>query len=133
MKKIHFILLFFLLLVSIACGGIGLAYEFDLIGDYAAWAPDELEQVAVVRKDPQGSGASVIIPAMVFAYCWDDDFIIAQRHPADDTLDESVIEWYLLVVDSGEVYGPLNENEYQQIRAELGVPEKLDFSKTVSP
>ncbi len=133
MRKIHFLLLLVLLLISLACGGLGLAYEFDLIDDYAVWAPDQLEQVAVVRKDPQGSGASVIIPAMVFAYGWNDNFIIAQRHPVDDVVDESVVEWYLLVVDSGEVYGPLNETEYQQIRMELGVPETLDFTKTVSP
>lgn len=136
MKRIHFIPLLVLLLASLACGGIGLAYEADLTADYAVWAPDVLEQAAVVRKDEQGSGAAVIIPAMVFAYGWNNDFIIAQRHPTGDSfddVDEDVIEWYLLVVASGEVYGPLREAEYQQRCRELGVPLTLDFSQTIAP
>lgn len=70
-----------LFLTALACGGIGLAYEYDLTGDYAVWAPDLLTQAAVVQKIPETSGGSVIIPAMVYAYGWNDDFIIAQRHP----------------------------------------------------
>jgi len=124
-----------LLLVSLACGGIGLAYEYDLTADYAVWATDELEQAAVVRKDPQGSGASVVIWPMISAFGWNDDFIIAQRHPVRgdfDDVDMTVTEWYILAVAEGEVHGPLTEPEYRQLRQELGVPSDLEFSQTIS-
>jgi hypothetical protein len=124
----------FLFLISLACGGIGLAYEYDLTADYAVWATDQLEQAAVVRKDPQGSGASVVIWPMISAFGWNDDFIIAQRHPARDDFDDvdmTVTEWYILVVAEDEVYGPLTEAEYRQLRQDLGVPSGLDFSQTI--
>ena len=126
----------FLFLVSLACGGIGLAYEYDLTADYAVWATDQLEQAAVVRKDPQGSSASSVIWPMISAFGWDDDFIIAQRHPARDNFDDvdmTVTEWYILVVAEDEVYGPLTEAEYRQLRQDLGVPSSLDFTQTIAP
>ena len=46
-------------------------------------------------------------------------------------MDETITEWYILVVASDVVYGPLAEAEYRQLRQELGVPGKLDFSQTV--
>lgn len=125
-----------LFLASLSCGGIGLAYEYDLTADYAVWATDQLEQSAVVRKDSQGSSASAVIWPMVFAFGWDEDFIIAQRHPARDGFDDvdmTVTEWYILVVAADEVYGPLTEAEYRQLRQELGVPSSLDFSQTITP
>ena len=124
----------FLFLISLACGGIGLAYEYDLTAGYAVWATDQLEQAAVVRKDPQSSSASSVIWPMVFAFGWNDDFIIAQRHPARDNFDDvdmTVTEWYILVVAEGEVHGPLTEVEYRQLRQDLGVPSGLDFSQTI--
>ena len=126
----------FLALTSLACGGIGLAYEYDLTADYAIWATDQLEQAAVVRKDSQGSSASSVIWPMVFAFGWDEDCIIAQRHPARDGFDDvdmTVTEWYILVVAGDEVHGPLTEVEYRQLRQELGVPSALDFSQTITP
>jgi len=124
------------LLLALACGGIGLAYEYDLTADYAVWATDQLEQAGVVQKDPQGSSASVIIPPLVFAFGWNDDFIIAQRHPNVDgfaQVDSSVTEWYILVVATETVYGPLTAAEFEQSRQDLGVPVSLDFSQTITP
>lgn len=43
MKKTRLLILF-LFLASLACGGIGLTYEHDLTADYAVWATDVLEQ-----------------------------------------------------------------------------------------
>jgi hypothetical protein len=132
MRK-RLVLLFLLLAVTLACGGIGLAYEYNLTASYAVWATDRLEQAAVVRKDPQGSGASGVIPPMVFAFGWDDDFIIAQRHPYDDggDVDETMTEWYILVIATDAVYGPLTEAAYQQLRQELGVPAALDITQRI--
>jgi hypothetical protein len=133
MKIQSLLLICILLFISLACGGIGLAYEHDLTADYAVWAPDLLEQAAVVQKSPQGSSASVIVPAMVIAYGWDDAFIIAQRHPEDglDEVDENLTEWYILVVADGSLHGPLTETAYLQQRQKLGVPDTLQFSQWI--
>jgi len=122
--------MFVLLLTTLACGGIGLAYEYDLTGDYAVWAPDLLAQAAVVQKIPETSSGTVVIPPMVVAYGWNDDFIIAQRHP---DLDSSVTEWYILVIAERAVHGPLTAAEFTQLRQDLGVPAALDFSQTITP
>jgi hypothetical protein len=134
-KHILFLILA-LLLTTLACGGIGLAYEYDLTGDYAVWAPDLLTQAAVVQKIPETSSGTVIIPAMVVAYGWNDDFIIAQRHPQLENstqVDSSVTEWYILVIAEHAVHGPLTAAEFTQLRQDLGVPAALDFSQTITP
>lgn len=130
----QFACLCLLFAATLACGGIGLAYEHDLTADYAVWATDLLEQAAVVQKAPQGSSASSVIWPMVCAYGWNDDFIIAQRHPNLDNsrdIDFTVTEWYVLVVATETVHGPLTEAEYHQLRQELDVPAELDFSHTI--
>ncbi len=122
--------LLFILLASLTCGGIGLAYEYDLTGDYAVWALDQLVQAAVVQKIPESSSGTVIIPAMVAAYGWNDDFIIVQRHPDGDA---SVTEWYILVVAERAVHGPFDAATFAQARQALGVPAALDFTQTITP
>lgn len=122
--------------IALACGGIGLAYEHDLVKDYAIWAPDLTEQAAVVQKTPGTSGASVVVGAMVFAYGWDDAYIIAKQHPNLDGFDEINAEtthWFIVDVATDEVYGPLTEAEYAEQREVLGVPDDLDFTHIVEP
>jgi hypothetical protein len=66
-----------LLLLALACGGIGLAYEHDLPAEYAIWDPDANAQAAVVQKIPDSSSATTVIGPLVFRYGWNADFIIA--------------------------------------------------------
>ena len=70
---------------------------------------------------------------MVFAFGWDNNFIIVQRHPSDNgrDLDETITEWYILVVAKDIIHGPLTELEYHQMRQDLGLPDSLDFSQTI--
>lgn len=123
-----------LLPFTLACGGIGLACEYDLTQDYAIWAPDLLEQAAVVRKDAQGSGASVVVQPMVFSFGWNEAFIIAMQHPKRDhfeDVDNSVTRWFIVEVATDTVHGPLTEDEYEQLRLDLNIPDVLDFSETI--
>lgn len=134
--KYFLVLIVALLLTTLACGGIGLAYEYDLAGDYAVWAPDLLTQAAVVQKIPESSSGTVVIPAMVVAYGWNEDFILAQRHPQQNgstQVDSRVTEWYILVIAERAVHGPLTAAEFAQLRQDLGVPAALDFSQTITP
>jgi hypothetical protein len=123
-----------LLVLALACGGIGLAYEHDLTADYAVWAPDVNAQAAVVQKIPDSSSAATVIGPMVFRYGWNADFIIAQQHPVQDGFDEintGVTDWFILEVATGEVHGPLTEEAYVRTRQTLGVPDDLHFTHNI--
>jgi len=122
-----------LLLLASGCPFMGLEYEEDLVGDYAVWATDTIEDTAVVRKDKNGSGATGVIPAMVFAYGWNDSFIIAKQHPTKDhwSVDTGTTNWYIIQVKMGKVHGPLTESEFNQRRTELQVPSELQFTRTI--
>ncbi len=73
---------------------------------------------------------------MVFAYGLNDDFIIAKqrprpRHPIN--VDEEITNRFIIELAKRHVYGPLDERQYLELRKNLGMPEMLDFSKTVRP
>lgn len=125
-----------LLLSALACGGIGLAYEHDLVRDYAIWATDLKAQAAVVQKIPDSSSASTVVRALVFAYGWNEAFIIAKQHPnldGFDGIDTSITHWFIVEVANREVHGPLTETEYLELREKLAIPHDLDFVKTIEP
>jgi hypothetical protein len=110
----------------------GLAYEDDLVSDYAVWAADAAFQAAIVRKVSQ-NGATTIVGSMVFAYGHNEDFIIAKRHPAEKPWkpDTSITQWFIIEVHTGNVHGPLTEAEYIEMREKTGVPADLTFTHTV--
>jgi len=114
---------------------MGLVYEDDLVGDYAVWAEDTTEDAAIVRKDKGGSGATVVVDKMVFAYGWNDEFIIAKQHPCFPNehyrIDTGTTHRYIVEVKTGKVHGPLTEDAFRQLRTELKVPAELQFTKTI--
>ena len=110
---------------------MGPVYEEDLVIGYAVWAADVKEDAAIVRKDKGGSGATGVVPRTVFAYGWNDDFIIAMQHPEKDRkVDKSTTYWYIVEVASGDAHGPLSEDEFNKLRTKLKVPAEISF-KTV--
>ena len=132
-RKLYYI--FSICAVVIFVGGCpfhGPIYEEDLVNGYAVWALDVMQDAAIVLKDKGGSGGTVVVPHMVFAYGWNDDFIIAKQHPEkkDRKVDISITYWYIIEVASGDVHGPLNEDEFDKLRTELNVPSELSF-KTI--
>jgi hypothetical protein len=73
---------------------------------------------------------------MVFAYGWNEAFIIAKQHPNLDGFDEidtGVTYWFIVEVANREIHGPLSETEYLGLRKELAIPRDLDFVKTIEP
>ena len=111
-----------------------MAYEHDLVGDYAIWAVDSKAQAAVVRKTPDSSSASTVVGPMVFAYGWNEAFIIAKQHPHLDgcnEIDTGVTHWFIVEVESREIHGPLTETEYLGLREKLAIPHDLDFVRTI--
>lgn len=131
-EKLYCLLSIFAVAILVTGCPEGLAYEEDLCNGYAVWAVDVMKKAAVVHKEKGDSLAKVVVPHTVFAYGWNDDFIIAKRHPEkkDRTIDTSVTYWYIIEVTSGDVHGPLNEDEFRELRTKLKVPEEISF-KTI--
>jgi len=114
------------------CPFHGRAYEEDLSNGYAVWAADVIEDAVIVRKkDKEHSYSTRVVQPTVFAYGWNDDFIIAKQHPNKDRkVDTSLTYWYIVEVASGDVHGPLSEDEFDKLRIKLKVPPDLSF-KTI--
>ena len=100
-------------------------YDSSLASGYSAFAPDEWDQLAIHDE----AGSAIIWP-MVFAYGWNDDFIIAQQHPKVYGLavDVETTNWFIIDVASGDVHGSLSQEEYNELRQRLGVPDSLVFT-----
>ena len=123
--------------VAIFVGGcfLGPIYEEDLVNGYAVWATDVMEQAKIVKKRKEISSTTTfntVVPATVFAYGWNEDFILAKQHPRKSyrEVDTSITYWYIIEVISGDVHGPLNEDEFRKLRTKLKVPEEISF-KTI--
>jgi hypothetical protein len=62
---------------------MGPIYEEDLVNGYAVWAADTMKDAMIVhKKDKEHSYSTRVVQPMVFAYGWNDDFIIAKQHPS---------------------------------------------------
>jgi len=122
------VLLVLLFLMSFLLMFEGLAYEDDLVGGYTVKAADAKNDAAMCRE-------SEVIPPMVYAYGWNDDFIIAKRHPTlgGRTIDLYTTLWSLLEVHDAKVHGPLTEQQFTELWHQLGVPGELTFTKTIQP
>ena len=135
-EKLYCLLsIFAVAILVVGCPFMGMVYEEDLVNGYAVWATDVMEQAEIVKKDKEISSTTIytlVVPATVFAYGWNDDFIIAKQHPRkkDRKVDTSLTYWYIVEVASGNVHGPLGEGEFNKLRTKLKVPPKIKF-KTI--
>jgi hypothetical protein len=122
-----------LLIGAGGCPFVGLAYEDDMVANYAVWAVDALDDAAIVRKTT-ANGATNVVGPMVFAYGWNNDFILAKQHPVREwpKVDTGTTHWFIIEVGSGNVHGPLTERQYNELRQTIGVPPELTFTKKVA-
>jgi hypothetical protein len=67
----------------------------------------------------------------VFAVGFNDQFIIAKRHPKSGQIDRSTTEFYVVSVVDGKVHGPVDHEKFSALRARLGVPASLEFSLVI--
>lgn len=128
----------FLLLLSFACSPFsfeGFAYYKKLPANYAVLAVDTRELTEIIQGIGGSSVRSVIGP-MIFAYGWNEDFIIAKQHPNLDFLkglQMEITNWFIIEVKTQRIYGPLTEEKYIETRQKLGVPYELIFTDTIEP
>lgn len=115
----------------------GAVYKEQLVGGYLVHAADGMSEMAIVYRD-EGSTSSlleVVISPMVYAYGWDDNYIIAKQHPEEDgrtsKIDRETTNWFIIKVESQDVHGPLTEERFNETRVELGVSPELSFAETI--
>jgi hypothetical protein len=123
------------MIASLAIGailcGCGFVHNEQLTGDYRLNAVDVMEQMSVCLRLP-GGDAIGRIDETVFSVGWDDRYIVAKQHPANN---RTVTHYYLLDISRDSTYadpnqsvtGPLTEVEFKQRQAELKLP---DFKRT---
>jgi hypothetical protein len=107
--------------------------DHHLTANYTVFAPDLREQAGIIEETSSSGGPYVVAP-MVFAYGWNEDFIIARQHPVSGSFDRvftGVTNWFILEVATGTVHGPLTEGEYLELRQTLGVPDDLTFTSVI--
>ena len=136
-EKLYCLLsIFAVAILVVGCpASMGVEYEEDLVNGYAVRATDVMEQAVILKREKEGSkitSISTVVPETVFAYGWNDDFILAKRHPRkkDRKVDTSITYWYIVEVTSGKVHGPLSEDEFNKLRTKLKVPAEISF-KTI--
>jgi len=132
-EKLFFILsIFAVTLFVTGCPFQGPIYLEDLGNGYVVCALDVMQDAHIIVKSKRGSGGFEVVPPTVFAYGWNDDFILAKQNPRkkDRKVDTSITYWYIIEVASGDVHGPLNEDEFRKLRTKLKVPEEISF-KTI--
>jgi hypothetical protein len=134
-KPFCFLYIFAVAIFMAGCPRFGHFYEEDLGNGYAVWATDVMEEAAVFKINKRGTGGAEVVPSVVFAYGWNDVFILAKQHPLNERdikVDTSITNWYIVEVVSGKVHGPLDEGEFNKLRAELKVPAEISFKTIMS-
>jgi len=123
-----------LTLLSVACC-FGHAYHEEICEGYVLVAVDTMNQLMLGHET---NGVEGVVSAAVFAVGVQDPFIIVKQHPAPfpGRPNKEVTNYFIVVMPEDRsryprdgVFGPLTKQEFAEMRAELGVPEELKFTK----
>jgi hypothetical protein len=107
----------------------------DIVGGYSLGrTPLGGLQLYEPPYDPQdglGLAYHAVAEQAVVSIGWNEDFIVAERHPLGyvlgDRPDSSHPEWYVVVVSTGEVRTSYSYDRFLNLRAELGVPDSIEM------
>lgn len=132
--------LFILLFVFIQAGCVGPGvqdYDVDLPGNYSIVRTSS-HHVKIAPKQGDTGWGSDIIPTKVTEVGWDDNFIIAKQLGLKDDPNssngyqipnENDVNYWILDYNSGDVFGPLNKENFNQSKNELGISEDVILKK----
>lgn len=119
-KKLAALLACCLLLCG--CAGLG-DWEAPLVGNYALWRLSG-HRIALVRERESGN-ADTVINALIYRVTWNEEFIFVQRTDPPETGEDLPIapevDYYILRVSDGLIFGPYTAAEYKAQCEALGV------------
>lgn len=133
MKKRFFIIctLLFLTFNLSGCFGPGMNdYTYTLVKDYRLSHSSSND--IVIFKNDDNMGIKTVIHAKVTKVAWDDNFILAEQIPLiEETmeLDKTKLNYWIIDVNTEEIYGPLTKEELELKRSELQIDSSLELKE----
>lgn len=120
----------YLLIILFTIPGCGL---FDsgsktLVGEYSVGWIDTSCSMAI------SIGPLGMMEGQIYHIGWNNDFIIAKRHP---NCDKSKTDYFIIDINENQkehhsqsrgVYGPLDKKAFDKAFVELGIPKSVSFS-----
>ncbi len=124
-----------IILLQGCIGGMGFAVEKGIIGNYYLVAVDAIDQSSISIRDSSNSFTQVI-DAAVFAYGFNEDFLMVKQHPVDaGGVNKAKTQYYIIVLNHKQVYsgkgdriGPLTEASFNKARTALKIPDSMAFT-----
>ena len=106
-----------------ACAGLG-DWAAPLVEDYAIWRLNGY-QIVLVQEDAEGTGARTVVDSYIYRVTWNQLFICVQRTDPPEGNEglpiEPEVDYYILRVSDGELFGPYTAAGYQTQCEALGV------------
>lgn len=132
MKKLLFISMFLCTLLAIllsGCAGLG-DYSIRLTDNYEIWRMSGWNRHLVLRASETGGDS--IIDSYVDQVTYDSEYIFVQKREMDPQQsppinEDSPLSYYIIVLNGGEVIGPLTEGEFSNWYSSLGRANELQW------
>ena len=117
----------FLLVCLLLCGCAGVGdWSAPLVEDYAIWRLNGYE-IVLVEEHSGGSGGQIVIGTYLYRVTWNEAYICAQKtDPPEERKGLPIVpevDYYILRVSDGEVFGPYTAAEYQSKCKELEITD----------
>ena len=132
-KKINIAFTLSIILILQSCYfGAGLV-ESSLTDNFSLFANSSLEEMRIYYYVEQYHYETIVDEA-VFAVGYNDDFIIAKRHPKDSTnhIDKNITTYHIINIADCKAEPKesveLTEEEFRMKRTEFNLPKELDFT-----
>ncbi|MFC5537624.1 hypothetical protein ACFPQ1_25120, partial [Rhodocytophaga aerolata] len=131
--------LLFLALVFLTGCIFDYSYEKKLIGGYYLDAIDSEESMQLTYKYEDSGVGEGIIGETIFDVGWNDKFIVVKQHPHQfgEPLNKGLTNYYIVRVVhntinyqtiKNNIIGPLNGEEFNEMKKKLEVPEAFENS-----
>ncbi len=137
-NKAAVLLLVLLVVFSFSsCAGLG-DWRYYLPNGYAIIRVSA-ESVCLGKVENENA-ASLVIGPHIKEFCYNDSYVGVKKiavdprssHAETETELSKELEYYLLNLESGEVYGPFTETEYEKKLIENAVGDMCEWIKTDS-
>ena len=122
-------------------GCAGLAdYSVELPGNYSI-VRSSAHQVTISPQISESHWGSAIIPTKVTEVAWDDNYIVAKQlglinDPKSSNgyqiPNEDDVHFWIVQISSGKVFGPLDEERFDEKKKELRISERIKLKKVES-
>lgn len=126
------------LLTFVSCTGLD---DEHIVDQYYLGTIDYVEEGMTLYYLLDDGNYVGVVDETVFAVGFNDEFIIVKQHPAKFTNspDKSITNFFIVPIkdkihkspDENKI-GPMPQSEFEIKRKELGIPDSLTFTKTLS-